>query len=127
MSLQHTSVVDTVKNITVNVAVPYLRRSFVSFPPQLPGSGHVGFVVDKGTRGQDFSEYFGAPPAKHSTDCSTLIINGTIGHLVASAIVNSVPLHLQKQTKTVNIWSEPNFCKSQESGSFPPPPHPNIS
>jgi hypothetical protein len=26
-----------------------------------PGSGHVGFVVDKMALGQDFSEYFGFP------------------------------------------------------------------
>jgi hypothetical protein len=29
------------------------------FPPQRPGSGHVGFVVDKVTLGRVFSEYLG--------------------------------------------------------------------
>jgi hypothetical protein len=30
-------------------------------------SGHVGFVVDKVTLGQVFSEYFGFPASHHST------------------------------------------------------------
>jgi hypothetical protein len=34
----------------------------------------MGFVVDKTVLGQVFSEYFGFSLAKHSTDCSTLII-----------------------------------------------------
>jgi hypothetical protein len=37
------------------------------------------FVVDKAELGQVFSEYFGLSLAKHSNDCSTLII---IHHLV---------------------------------------------
>jgi hypothetical protein len=31
------------------------------FPPRRPGSGHVGFVVDKVALGQVFSGYFGFP------------------------------------------------------------------
>jgi hypothetical protein len=34
----------------------------------------MGFVADKAELGQVFSEYFGLRLAKHSTDCSTLII-----------------------------------------------------
>jgi hypothetical protein len=39
-----------------------------------PRSRHVGFVVEKVTLGQVFSEYFGFPSNPHSTDSSTLII-----------------------------------------------------
>jgi hypothetical protein len=43
--------------------VPYFRRLVAGFPPRLlgfePESAHVGFVVDKATLGQVFSEYFG--------------------------------------------------------------------
>jgi hypothetical protein len=46
------------------------------FPPRRPGfdpgSGHVGFVVDKVALGQVFSEYFGSPANLHSTNCSTI-------------------------------------------------------
>jgi hypothetical protein len=34
----------------------------------------VGFMVDKVTLGQVFSEYFGFPAHSKSTDCSILII-----------------------------------------------------
>jgi hypothetical protein len=44
---------------------PYLRRLVAGFPAWRsgfePGSGHVGFVVDKVALGQVFSEYFGFP------------------------------------------------------------------
>jgi hypothetical protein len=39
-----------------------------------PGSGHLGFVVDKVALGQVFSEYFGFPANLHSTNCSTITI-----------------------------------------------------
>jgi hypothetical protein len=46
-------------------AVPELRRLVSGFPQRQPGlepgSGHVGFVVDKVALGQVFSEYFGFP------------------------------------------------------------------
>jgi hypothetical protein len=46
-------------------AVPQLKRLVAGFPPQRPGfepgSGHVGFGVDKVALGQVFSEYFGFP------------------------------------------------------------------
>jgi hypothetical protein len=46
-------------------AVLELRRLVACFPPRQPGfergSGHVGFVVDKATLGQVFSEYFSFP------------------------------------------------------------------
>jgi hypothetical protein len=46
-------------------AVPWLRRLAAVFPPRRPGfqpgSGHIGFVVDKVALGQVFSEYFGFP------------------------------------------------------------------
>jgi hypothetical protein len=42
-----------------------LKRLVAGFPPRRPrfepGSGHVGFVVDKVALGQVFSEYFGFP------------------------------------------------------------------
>jgi hypothetical protein len=45
------------------MAVPLLRPLVAGFPPRRPEfepvSGHVGFVVDKVTLGQVFSEYFG--------------------------------------------------------------------
>jgi hypothetical protein len=36
-------------------------------------ASHVGYMVDKETLGQVFSEYFGSP-ASPATDCSTIII-----------------------------------------------------
>jgi hypothetical protein len=46
-------------------AMPYLRRFVAGFPPRRPGfepgSGYVGFVVDKVGLWQIFSEYFGFP------------------------------------------------------------------
>jgi hypothetical protein len=45
--------------------VPQLRQLVAGFPPRRPafepGSGHVGFVVDKVELGQVLSEYFGFP------------------------------------------------------------------
>jgi hypothetical protein len=43
-----------------------------------PGSGQVGFVVDKVALGQVFSEYFGFPANLHSTNYSTITL---INHL----------------------------------------------
>jgi hypothetical protein len=46
-------------------AVPRLRRLVAGFTPRRPGfepgSGHVGFMVDKVALGQVFSENFGFP------------------------------------------------------------------
>jgi hypothetical protein len=48
-----------------NKAAPYLKRLVAGLPPRRtgfePGSGQVGFVVDKVALGQVFSEYFGFP------------------------------------------------------------------
>jgi hypothetical protein len=38
-----------------------ILRNFHIRPGFEPGSGHVGFVVDKVALGQVFSEYFGSP------------------------------------------------------------------
>jgi hypothetical protein len=47
------------------IALPELKRLVASFPPQQPGfdpgSGQVGFFVDKVALRQVFSEYFGFP------------------------------------------------------------------
>jgi hypothetical protein len=60
--------------LTVSYAVPQLRRLVVASPPRRsglePGSGHVGFVMDKVALGQVFSEYFVSPANLHSIDCS---------------------------------------------------------
>jgi hypothetical protein len=46
-------------------AAPYLKQLVAGFPPRrpglAPGSGQVGFVVDKVPQGKIFSEYFGFP------------------------------------------------------------------
>jgi hypothetical protein len=46
-------------------AAPWLKRLVAGFPPRRPGlepgSGQVGFVVDKVALRQVFSEYFGFP------------------------------------------------------------------
>jgi hypothetical protein len=42
-------------------ATPQLKRLVAGFPPRRPGSGHVGFVVDKVALVKVFSEYFGFP------------------------------------------------------------------
>jgi hypothetical protein len=66
-----------------------------------PGSGHVGFVVDKAELGQDFSEYFGfSCQAFHlllHTHHHLLSGAGTIDRIVASVIVDSVSLHPKKK------------------------------
>jgi hypothetical protein len=55
-------------NIILNIsdkASPQLKRLVSGFPPRRPrfkpGSGQVGFEVDKVALGQVFSEYFGFP------------------------------------------------------------------
>jgi hypothetical protein len=57
--------------------VPWLSTSVTGFPPQWPGfeptSGHVGLVMDKASLGQ-VSPSTSVPRAKHSTDCSMLIV-----------------------------------------------------
>jgi hypothetical protein len=53
----------------------FMSRSSGSTPRQpefVPGSGHVGFEVDKAALGQIFSKYFRSP-ANNSNDCLTLI------------------------------------------------------
>jgi hypothetical protein len=51
--------------LVIGVAAPELKRLVAGFPPRRPGfepgSGHLGFVVDKVALGQVFSEYFGFP------------------------------------------------------------------
>jgi hypothetical protein len=50
---------------TYSVSKSTYKRLAAGFPPRRPGfepgSGHVGFVVDKVALGQVFSEYFGFP------------------------------------------------------------------
>jgi hypothetical protein len=59
------------------MAVSQLRWLAAGFPQRRPGfqpgSGHLGFLVDKVALGHVFSKYFGSP-ANYSNDCSTLII-----------------------------------------------------
>jgi hypothetical protein len=72
-------------------AVPELRRIVAGFPARWPWfeprSGHVGFVVNKVTLGQVFSEYFGFTcqfsfhTLPHTHHLSS--VAGTIGQLVA--------------------------------------------
>jgi hypothetical protein len=49
--------------LNTELAVPYFRHLVAGFPPRRlgfePGSGHVGFVVDKVPLGQVFSKYLG--------------------------------------------------------------------
>jgi hypothetical protein len=51
------------KKTRKKMVVLYLRRLVACFPPRRPGfypkSDHVGFMVDKVTLTQVFSEYFG--------------------------------------------------------------------
>jgi hypothetical protein len=59
--------------------VPHLRLVITSFPPRRPGlepgSGCVGFVMDKAALEQVFSEYSSFPmPITHPTGCSTVVI-----------------------------------------------------
>jgi hypothetical protein len=59
-----------------------LRIQAMRRPGLEPGSGHVGFVVDEVALGQVFS------PAKHSTDCSTLItIHGWYNRPVVASVI----------------------------------------
>jgi hypothetical protein len=71
----------------------------------------VGFVVDKSALVQVFSEYFGFPCQSfyrlhythhHPSSSGARII----GHLVATATVDLVPLHPMKQTKKKNSVEE---------------------
>jgi hypothetical protein len=45
----------------------------------MPGSGQVGFVVDKVALGQVFSEYFGFPANLYSPNCSTITLTYHLG------------------------------------------------
>jgi hypothetical protein len=53
-------------NLNMGIAIPQTGRAVAQAvsrwrPGFEPGSGHVGFVVDKVALGQVFSEYFGFP------------------------------------------------------------------
>jgi hypothetical protein len=73
-------------NLTTHLAVPYLGLLVAGFEPR---SGPLGFLVDKVTEEQDFSEYFGFPCQLsfhrllhiHHHHLSSWA--GTIGHTVA--------------------------------------------
>jgi hypothetical protein len=78
------------------------------FPPQRPGfepgSGHVGFVVNKVALRQDSSEYidflflpFHQVLQTHPHPSSSG--DGKIGHSLVPVIVDAVPLHPKKQDK----------------------------
>jgi hypothetical protein len=95
-------------NIIFNKSMMGFGRAVVQagFPPRLPGfepgSGHVGFVVDKTALGKIFLEYFGFfyqafHRLFHTHHHSSSSGAGTIAHLVASMIVHSVPLHQGKR------------------------------
>jgi hypothetical protein len=89
-------------------AVPQLKRLVAGFPPRRPGfdprSGHVGFVVDKVTLGQVFSDF--GFPCQYSFH--QLLHNhhhlssgaGTIGQLWPTYQVDSVSPHPEKLKKT---------------------------
>jgi hypothetical protein len=51
-----------------------VAQAISPYLPTAAGSGHVEFVEDKAALGQLFSGYLSFP-AKHSSDCSTLITN----------------------------------------------------
>jgi hypothetical protein len=89
-------------------AVPQLRRSVPGFPPRWPGfepkSIHVGFVVDKVTLRQVFSEYFSSPcqfsfhrllHTHHHLSTGT----GTIGQIVADVPTGLSHPHPKKLKK----------------------------
>jgi hypothetical protein len=95
-------------------AVLYLRSLVAGFPTRRPGfeprSGHVGFVVDKLTRGQVFSEYFGCPcqfsshRLLHTYHLSSGA--GTIGQLVDSSLT---PAQQNKKTKLCGFRLQANY------------------
>jgi hypothetical protein len=63
---QNTGIMNRLVSQTImGLAAPQLKRLVAGFPPRRPGfnpgSGQVGFVVDKVALGQVFSEYFGFP------------------------------------------------------------------
>jgi hypothetical protein len=74
------------------------------------GLGHVDFVVDKAELGQVFSEYFRFPcQSSHRllhTHHHTSSGAGTVGHLLTSVRVGSVPTHTNKQTPWTESGSE---------------------
>jgi hypothetical protein len=61
----------------------YLKRLVAGFPLRRlgfdPGSGQVGFVVDKVALGHVSSEYFGFPAYLRSTNCSTITLTYHLG------------------------------------------------
>jgi hypothetical protein len=70
----------------------------------------VGFVVDKAALGQIFSQYFDLPcqifhRLLHAHNHPLSSTTGTAGHLVASVIVNSVPLYPKKRNSLQNYES----------------------
>jgi hypothetical protein len=80
-------------------AVPSVSRRL---PIAAARSGQVGFVVEKAEVGQVFSEYFGFPVQAfhrllHTRHHASSSGTGTLGHSVASVIVESVPVHPKKR------------------------------
>jgi hypothetical protein len=83
-------------------AVTSFRRLVAGFPPRRrefePGSGYVGFVVNKAALRQVLSEY-SVFLANRSTDCSTLIIIHHQPGLVGASVpphpkVNKIPVDM---------------------------------
>jgi hypothetical protein len=72
---------------------PYLRRDLKRAGFE-PGSGHVGFMVDKVALGQVFSECLGFPVNLHSTSYSTItiIIWGWYNRPVVAAVPSGLSL-----------------------------------
>jgi hypothetical protein len=72
--------------------VDWMLLTLVGFPPWRHGSGHVGFVVDKAAL-EVFSEYFCFPCQSFNRFIHTHIIGGWYCRpVVASVIVDWVPL-----------------------------------
>jgi hypothetical protein len=80
-----------------------------------PGSGHLEFVVDKVALGQVFSKYFGFP-AKHSTNCSTLIIiqgwyNRPTSGLSNSGLDSTAPKNMMvTATSRIRLLDSAGWC-----------------
>jgi hypothetical protein len=100
--------------------VPYLRRLVFCFPQRRPefepGSGNVRFVVEKNGAGRRFSPSTSVTPAKHSTDCFTLIIiyhhPGLVQYansgLSRSGLVSTPPQ--RKKERPSGLSSSPLLC-----------------
>jgi hypothetical protein len=99
--------------VNVTGVVQSLRLALSKGPNWFkPGSSHVGFVVDKVTLGQVFSEYFGFPcqfsfheSLRAHPSSRTITIGQLVADVPSGLSLTSRQKTKQKKTNSVDIFS----------------------